>query len=162
MGELYESGKLFLPQLVSAAEAAKAAFAAVGRHLPKDAEPKGKVILATVKGDVHDIGKNIVKVVRESYGYRVIDLGKDVPAERVVKACKEHDPIVVGLSALMTTTVKSMEETIAALRSAGCTAKIFVGGAVLNAETASRIGADCYTRDALEMAKTLDKMFPQQ
>ncbi len=160
VGELYESGKLFLPQLVSAAEAAKAAFAAVGRHMPKDAEPKGKVVLATVKGDVHDIGKNIVKVVLESYGYRVIDLGKDVPAERVVEAYEEHKPIVIGLSALMTTTVRGMEETIAALRAANCTAKIFVGGAVLNAETAERIGADYYTRDALEMAKLLDKLFP--
>ena len=161
VGSLYESGRLFLPQLVSAAEAAKAAFAAVGRHMPKDAEPKGKVILATVKGDVHDIGKNIVKVVLESYGYRVIDLGKDVPPERVVEAYKEHKPIVIGLSALMTTTVKGMEETVAALRAENCAAKIFVGGAVLNAETAERIGADYYTRDALEMAKLLDELFPQ-
>ena len=161
VGSLYESGRLFLPQLVSAAEAAKAAFAAVGRHMPKDAEPKGKVILATVKGDVHDIGKNIVKVVLESYGYRVIDLGKDVPPEKVVEAYKEHKPIVIGLSALMTTTVKGMEETVAALRAENCAAKIFVGGAVLNAETAERIGADYYTRDALEMAKLLDELFPQ-
>ena len=161
VGSLYESGRLFLPQLVSAAEAAKAAFAAVGRHMPKDSEPKGKVILATVKGDVHDIGKNIVKVVLESYGYRVIDLGKDVPPERVVEAYKEHKPIVIGLSALMTTTVKGMEETVAALRAENCAAKIFVGGAVLNAETAERIGADYYTRDALEMAKLLDELFPQ-
>ena len=159
VGRLYESGKLFLPQLVSSAEAAKAAFAVVGRHLPKDAPKKGRVVLATVKGDVHDIGKNIVKVVLESYGYEVTDLGKDVPPERVVKAYFDVKPIAVGLSALMTTTVRGMEETIKALRSAGCKAAIFVGGAVLNAETAEKIGADHYTRDALEMAKKLDSLF---
>lgn len=162
VGELYESGKLFLPQLISSAEAAKAAFAAVGRHMPKDAPKKGRVVLATVRGDVHDIGKNIVKVVLESYGYTVTDLGKDVPKEKVVDACKEVSPIAVGLSALMTTTVGSMEETIAALRAAKCDAKIFVGGAVLNAETAERIGADYYTRDALEMAKLLDSLFAKE
>ena len=159
VGNGYESGKLFLPQLVAAAEAAKQAFAVIGSHLPKDAEPKGKIILATVKGDVHDIGKNIVKVVLESYGYTVIDLGKDVPAERVVAAYNEHAPIAIGLSALMTTTVKGMEETIAALRSAGCKAKIFVGGAVLNPETAHEINADYYTKDALGFAKLLDELF---
>lgn len=158
VGNGYESGKLFLPQLVAAAEAAKQAFAVIGRHLPKDAEPKGKIILATVKGDVHDIGKNIVKVVLESYGYNVIDLGKDVPPEKVVSAYKEHAPIAIGLSALMTTTVKGMEETIAALRSENCKAKIFVGGAVLNAETAQEINADHYTKDALGFAKLLDEL----
>ena len=157
VGALYESGKLFLPQLVSAAEAAKVAFAVVGKHLPKDAPKKGKIVLATVKGDVHDIGKNIVKVVLESYGYTVIDLGKDVPEEKVVAAVKEHAPLAVGLSALMTTTVKGMEETIRALRASDCSAKIFVGGAVLNAETAEKIGADYYTKDALEFVKVLDK-----
>ena len=159
VGNGYESGKLFLPQLVAAAEAAKLAFAVIGKHLPKDSEPKGKIVLATVKGDVHDIGKNIVKVVLESYGYNVIDLGKDVPIEKVVSAYKEHNPIAVGLSALMTTTVKGMEETIAALRSENCKAKIFVGGAVLNAETAKEINADYYTKDALAFAKQLDEIF---
>lgn len=160
VGDLYESGKLFLPQLVASAEAAKLAFAVIGKYLPKDAEPKGKVVLATVKGDVHDIGKNIVKVVLQSYGYTVIDLGKDVPVQKVVEACKEHDPVAVGLSALMTTTVKGMEETIAALRAENCRAKIFVGGAVLNAETAKKINADYYTKDALGFAKLLDELFP--
>ena len=158
VGAMYESGKLFLPQLVASAEAAKVAFAVVGRHLPKDAKSKGKVVLATVKGDVHDIGKNIVKVVLESYGYSVIDLGKDVSVERVVEAYKEHEPFAVGLSALMTTTVKGMEETIAALREVGCKAKIFVGGAVLNEETAREIGADYYTKDALGFARKLDEL----
>ena len=158
VGKLYESGVLFLPQLVSSAEAAKAAFAVVGAHMPKDAPKKGRVVLATVKGDVHDIGKNIVRVVLESYGYEVTDLGKDVPPERVVEAWREKRPIAVGLSALMTTTVRGMAETITALREAGCDAKIFVGGAVLNAETASAIGADYYTKDALEMAKVMETL----
>lgn len=160
VGEMYESGKLFLPQLVSSAEAAKVAFAVVGRHLPKEAKSKGRIVLATVKGDVHDIGKNIVKVVLESYGYSVIDLGKDVPTERVVEACREYSPTAVGLSALMTTTVRGMEETINALRADGCNAKIFVGGAVLNEETANIIGADFYTKDALGFARKLDEIFP--
>ncbi len=158
VGSLYESGKLFLPQLISSAEAAKAAFAVVTEYLPKDSEAKGKVVLATVKGDVHDIGKNIVKVVIESYGWQVVDLGKDVEIEDVVKAVQQHKPFALGLSALMTTTVPSMEETIKAVRAAGCKVNIFVGGAVLNAETAERIGADYYTKDALEMAKKLDEV----
>ena len=158
VGRLYEQGKLFLPQLISSAEAAKAAFKVVSEKLGSRAEPKGKVVLATVRGDVHDIGKNIVKVVIESYGWKTIDLGKDVSTEEVVKAVAENDPDAVGLSALMTTTVPSMEATIKALREAGCRAKIFVGGAVLNPETAARIGADYYTKDALEMAKKLDEV----
>ncbi len=159
VGKLYGEGKLFLPQLISSAEAAKAAFAVITERLPKDAEPKGRVVLATVKGDVHDIGKNIVKVVIESYGWQVTDLGKDVPVEKVVEAVKELNPFAVGLSALMTTTVPSMEETVKALRDEGLSAKIFVGGAVLNEETAEKIGADYYTKDALEMAKKLDEVY---
>ena len=159
VGRLYESGKLFLPQLISSAEAAKAAFSAVSRHLPKGTEPKGRVVLAIVKGDVHDIGKNIVKVVIESYGWEVTDLGKDVPIEAVVSAVERVKPDAVGLSALMTTTVPNMEATIRALREAGTSAKIFVGGAVLNPETAEKIGADYYTKDALGMAKKLDEVF---
>lgn len=156
VGRLYEQGKLFLPQLISSAEAAKTAFAEVTKSLSSSSAKKGKVILATVRGDVHDIGKNIVKVVIQSYGWDVIDLGKDVAIEEIVNAVKKNHPFAVGLSALMTTTVPSMEATIKALRKAGCNTKIFVGGAVLNPETAERIGADYYTRDALEMAKTLD------
>jgi 5-methyltetrahydrofolate--homocysteine methyltransferase len=158
VGALYDSGKLYLPQLVSSAEAAKKAFEAVGKAMPKGTAKKAKIILATVKGDVHDIGKNIVKVVLESYGYDVIDLGKDVPPEAVVEAYFKHMAGAIGLSALMTTTVKSMEETIAALKCAGCKCPVFVGGAVLSAETARKIGADYYTRDALEFVKVLDKI----
>lgn len=158
VGEGYEQGKLFLPQLIASAEAAKEAFAVVGEHLPKRAADKGTVVLATVHGDVHDIGKNIVKVVAESHGFRVADLGKDVPKEAVVEAVLRLRPLAVGLSALMTTTVKSMEETVRALRAAGCEAKIFVGGAVLNAEIARSIGADHYTANAPEFVKTLETL----
>lgn len=156
VGKAYDRGNLFLPQLISSAEAAKCAFEVIGERLPKGESNKGKVVLATVKGDVHDIGKNIVKVVTESYGYSVIDLGRDVPAETVVEACLKYKPAAVGLSALMTTTVKSMEETVAAIKNAGCACPVFVGGAVLSAAVAKNIGADYYTKDALEFVKTLD------
>lgn len=158
VGAEYDSGKLFLPQLVASAEAAKNAFAVIGERLPKGENVKGKVVLATVKGDVHDIGKNIVKVVCESYGYDVIDLGKDVSPEKVVEAYNKYLPKAIGLSALMTTTVKGMQETVAALKNAGCTCPIFVGGAVLNETIAQRIGANYYTKDALGFVKTLDKI----
>ncbi|MCM1546006.1 MAG: homocysteine S-methyltransferase family protein [Clostridiales bacterium] len=158
VGAEYNAGKLFLPQLVSSAEAAKCAFAVITERLPKGSANKGKIVLATVKGDVHDIGKNIVKVVLQSYGYEVIDLGKDVPIEEVVKASLRHIPVAIGLSALMTTTVKSMEETISALKKAGCLSPVFVGGAVLNCEIAKQIGADYYTKDALELVKTLETL----
>ena len=130
----------------------------IGKKLPKGGSGKGLVILATVKGDVHDIGKNIVKVVLESHGFSVLDLGKDVPPGKVVEAYLKNKPFAIGLSALMTTTVKSMEETIKALRAAGCSADIFVGGAVLNGEIAKEIGADYYTKDALEFVKTLNSL----
>ena len=158
VGDCYEKGTLFLPQLIASAEAAKEAFAVVGEHMEKSAAKKGRVVLATVKGDVHDIGKNIVKVVLESYGFEVIDLGKDTPVERVVEAAERYRPLAVGLSALMTTTVKSMEETIRALRRAGCSAHIFVGGAVLTADIAREIGADYYTANALEFVKVLETL----
>lgn len=157
VGRLFDGGKLFLPQLVSSAEAAKTAFEVVGKRLPKGAE-KATVVLATVKGDVHDIGKNIVKVVLESYGYKVIDLGKDVPVRTVVEAYEKYRPLAIGLSALMTTTVGGMEETIKALRAANCTSKIFVGGAVITADIAKEIDADYYTENALEFVKVLDSI----
>ncbi|MDE5896874.1 MAG: cobalamin-dependent protein, partial [Clostridia bacterium] len=162
VGREYDSGRLFLPQLVSSAEAAKNAFAVIGEKLPKGRSQKGKVVLATVKGDVHDIGKNIVKVVLESYGYEVVDLGKDTPPEKVVEAYFKHRPSAVGLSALMTTTVKGMEETIAELKKADCACPIFVGGAVLNETIAKQIGADFYTKDALGFVKTLEKISGKQ
>ncbi|MDE6105081.1 MAG: homocysteine S-methyltransferase family protein [Clostridia bacterium] len=158
VGRLYDSGKLYLPQLVASAEAAKCAFGVVTEKLPKGAAKKQKVMLATVKGDVHDIGKNIVKVVLQSYGYEVVDLGKDVPPESVAEGYLKHNPDVIGLSALMTTTVKSMDETIRVLRESGCACPIFAGGAVLNADIAERIGADYYTKDALGFVKVLESL----
>ena len=158
VGEEYAQGKLFLPQLIASAEAAKAAFALIGDKLGKGGVSRGKIVLATVRGDVHDIGKNIVKVVAQSHGYEVIDLGKDVAKERIVEAALREKPLVVGLSALMTTTVASMEETIAALRRAKVSAKIYVGGAVLNAEIAHKIGADGYTSDAPSFVAALDAL----
>ena len=158
VGRLYESGAIFLPQLISSAEAAKTAFAVLGEYLPRALSEKGNVVLATVKGDVHDIGKNIVKVVLESHGYNVIDLGKDTPEEKVVDAAKCYNPIAVGLSALMTTTVPSMERTIKALHASGCKAPVFVGGAVLTEQIAKQIGADYYTKDATEFVKILETL----
>ena len=158
VGDAYDKGKMYLPQLIASAEAAKEAFSIISLKFPSSGEVKGTVVMCTVKGDVHDIGKNICKVVMESYGYKVIDLGKDTPIEVVVDAYQKYNPDVVGLSALMTTTVVSMEETIKALRKINCKAKIVVGGAVLTEDIAKRIGADYYSKDALDLVNTLDRI----
>lgn len=157
VGRLYDRGTLYLPQLIAAAEAAKEAFAVLGEKFERKGAGRGKVVLATVKGDVHDIGKNICKVVLESYGFEVVDLGKDVPYERVVEAVQRERPLCVGLSALMTTTVPNMRATIEVLRLAGCKTPVFAGGAVLNEEIAKEIGADYYTANALELVKTIER-----
>ena len=152
-GEQFEKGTIFLPQLILTAGAAQAAFGVIReKMISENSSPvsKGKIVLATVKGDIHDIGKNIVKVLLENYGYTVIDLGKDVPCEEVVRAALEHRVKLVGLSALMTTTLKSMEETIRLLRESGSECKVVVGGAVLTPEYAEKIGADFYAMDAKE------------
>lgn len=161
VGDKYEKGELFLPQLIQAAETVKNAFTVLKAEIAKsnsESISKGKIIIATVKGDIHDIGKNIVKVILENYGYEMIDLGKDVPIETVVSEAKKHEVSLVGLSALMTTTVRSMEETIKALRIDGYTGKIFVGGAVLTADSAERIGADFYAKDAKESVEIAKKV----
>ena len=161
VGEEFEKGKLFLPQLIRSADAAGVAFDVIKQKMKQDGgnkESKGKIILATVKGDVHDIGKNIVKTVLENYGYEVLDLGKDVPPKEIVKAQKENNIKLVGLSALMTTTLPSMEETIKQLRQENADCKIMVGGAVLTPEYAKKIGADFYAKDAkmsADIAKTI-------
>ncbi len=155
VGERYERQEIFLPQLISAANAACEGFEVVKRRIAKKGTgsvSKGKIVLATVQGDIHDIGKNIVRVVLENYGYTVIDLGRDVPPEAVVEAAVREDARLVGLSALMTTTVPAMEKTIAALRASGHDCKVMVGGAVLTAEYARQIGADYYARDAKRSA----------
>lgn len=161
VGDKYEKGELFLPQLIQSAETVKNAFEVLKAEIAKsnsESISKGKIIVATVKGDIHDIGKNIVKVILENYGYEMIDLGKDVPIETVVSEAKKHNVSLIGLSALMTTTVRSMEETIKALREDGYTGKVFVGGAVLTADSAERIGADYYAKDAKESVEIAKKV----
>ena len=162
VGAKYEKGTLFLPQLLQAASAAQSAFEEIKNVIAQKGEgsaSKGRIVLATVKGDVHDIGKNIVKVILENYGFEVIDLGRDVPVETVVDTVREKDVHLVGLSALMTTTLKSMEETIAALHAAKLDCKIMVGGAVLTPEYAEKIGADWYAKDAKRSADIAKEFF---
>ena len=162
VGSKYEKGTLFLPQLLQAASAAQSAFEEIKTAIAKKGaanESKGRIVIATVKGDVHDIGKNIVKVILENYGFEVIDLGRDVPVETVVNTVREKDVHLVGLSALMTTTLKSMEETIAALHEAKLDCKIMVGGAVLTPEYAKKIGADWYAKDAKRSADIAKEFF---
>lgn len=152
IGKGFEKGSVFLPQLLMSAEAAKAAFEIIKARMEdsgQDQEKKGTIILATVKGDIHDIGKNIVKVLLENYSYEVIDLGKDVPPETIAEEAVKRQVPLVGLSALMTTTVPSMEETIRQLREKAPWVKVMVGGAVLTKEYAETIGADAYCRDAM-------------
>ncbi len=163
VGAQFESKRLFLPQLLLAANAASAAFDIIKKKLAADgaAQNKGKIILATVKGDIHDIGKNIVKVLLENYGYEIIDLGRDVPAEEIVKAAKENNVSLVGLSALMTTTVPNMARTIELLRQEH-TCKVMVGGAVLTKEYAEQIGADFYCKDAMASVRCAELLYEEE
>ena len=155
VGERYERQEIFLPQLINAANAACEGFELVKQRIAQrggTGVSRGRIVLATVQGDIHDIGKNIVRVVLENYGYTVIDLGRDVPAKEVVDAVIRENVSLVGLSALMTTTVASMAETIAAIRASGHDCKIMVGGAVLTPDYAAQIGADYYAKDAKQSA----------
>ena len=164
VGADYESGKVFLPQLIQAATAAQSAFAVLKARMASQGgeSGKGKIVLATVQGDVHDIGKNIVKLLLENYGYEVIDLGKDVPPQTVVDAAIAHQVKLVGLSALMTTTVGAMEETIKLLHEQYPDCKTVVGGAVLTADYAEKIGADFYAADAMETVRIAEKICGSQ
>lgn len=161
VGISYEKGEIFLPQLIKSASTAQAAFEILKESIAKKGSEnisKGDIILATVKGDIHDIGKNIVKVILENYGYNVIDLGKDVAIEKIVEVAKERNIRLIGLSALMTTTLKNMEDTINEIKKYDSQVKIMVGGAVLTGEYAKRIGADYYVSDAsadVEIAKNI-------
>ena len=160
VGKGFEAGTVFLPQLLMAAEAASAAFDVVRAALPADAAAKrGPVVIATVKGDIHDIGKNIVRALLENYGFRVIDLGRDVPPEKIVETARREKAKLIGLSALMTTTVGFMEETIRQVRAAGLDAKVVVGGAVLTADYAKTIGADYYGKDAMASVRVAEEVF---
>ena len=162
VGAEFEAGHLFLPQLLQAASAAQAAFEVVKLSILAKGRPpvsKGKILVATVKGDIHDIGKNIVKVILENYGYEVIDLGRDVAARRIVDTAKEQQVKLVGLSALMTTTLGSMQETIDLLHAELPQCRIMVGGAVLTASYAQKIGADYHARDAKRAADIAKEVF---
>lgn len=161
VGIRFDKGTFFLPQLMASAEAVKAGFDAVKKHMgTQDGQDTSKsIILATVKGDIHDIGKNIVKMLLENYGYRIVDLGRDVAPELVVQTAQEQNIRLIGLSALMTTTVKSMEQTIELLHQEIPDAKVFVGGAVLTADYAQHIGADWYAKDAAESARIAEQYF---
>ena len=160
-GADFEKGRIFLPQLILSANAAQGCFGVIKAKMESGTEQisKGKVVLATVKGDIHDIGKNIVKTLLENYGYTVIDLGKDVAPEAVVSAAREHDVRLVGLSALMTTTLGAMEDTIKLIRENNLDCKIVVGGAVLTADYAEKIGADFYAKDAKETVDVAKKVY---
>ena len=158
VGKQYEQNIIFLPQLIQSAETSKIAFGIIKDTFSETATTKGPIIMATVHGDIHDIGKNIVKVVLESYGYKVIDLGKDVPPEVIVEAYYKHQPKAIGLSALMTTTVVSMEKTIQLLKEIDNMCPIFVGGAVLTADYAKEINADYYSKDAMEAVELLNQI----
>ncbi|MCR4952340.1 MAG: homocysteine S-methyltransferase family protein [Solobacterium sp.] len=160
VGKGFEAKTVYLPQLLMSADAAKASFAVIREAMAgNESDIKGRVIMATVKGDIHDIGKNIVKVLLENYGYDVIDLGKDVDPEVIVETAVKEDIRLVGLSALMTTTVPSMAETIKQLRAAKPDTKIIVGGAVLTQEYADEIGADAYGKDAMATVRYADSLF---
>lgn len=163
VGEQYEKGILFLPQLISSANAATAAFDMIkerisARNSGSGNISRGTIVICTVKGDIHDIGKNIVKVVLENYGYHMIDLGKDVPVEKVVDAVKNSGAGLLGLSALMTTTLPAMKETIEAVKAASPDTKVMVGGAVVTPEYAAEIGADFYCGDARDSVKAAQEV----
>ena len=162
VGKGFEKGTIFLPQMLQAATAAQAGFDIIKTRLAEsDSESVslGDVVIATVKGDIHDIGKNIVKVIMENYGFRMIDLGRDVPVETIVDTVVEKNIKLVGLSALMTTTLKSMEDTITAVKAAAPDCKVMVGGAVLTADYAEKIGADYYCKDAMKSVEAAQEVF---
>lgn len=163
VGSDYESGVRFLPQLVQSADTVREAFEVLKVHMAKagDTLCYGRILMATVKGDIHDIGKNIVKVILENYGYEVIDLGRDTDIDRIVETAKAENIQLIGLSALMTTTVMNMEKTIKAIRAAGIDCKIAVGGAVLNAEYAKQIDADFYCKDAMDGVRAANAVFKE-
>lgn len=159
VGKGFEEKKVYLPQLLMSAQAAKEAFDSIKSAIPAGESKKGKIVIATVKGDIHDIGKNIVKVLLENYGYDVYDLGKDVAPETIADTIIKENIRLVGLSALMTTTVPAMEETIKLLRKAAPDCKVMVGGAVMTEEYAEMIGADSYGTDAMASVRYAEKIF---
>jgi 5-methyltetrahydrofolate--homocysteine methyltransferase len=161
IGKAYEEKQAYLPQLLMSAEAAKSAFEKIRLSLlakGESAEKKGKIVLATVKGDIHDIGKNIVATMLENYGFEVLDLGRDVPSEHILQAVESGGAQMVGLSALMTTTLPSMAETVSLLKEKTPWVKVIVGGAVLTQDYADKIGADAYGKDAIAAVRFAEKV----
>jgi 5-methyltetrahydrofolate--homocysteine methyltransferase len=159
VGKRFEDKSLFLPQLLMSAEAAKTAFDEIKASMPaNENESKFTIVIATVQGDIHDIGKNIVKTLLENYGYRIIDLGKDVPPEMIVETALREKARIVSLSALMRTTIPAMEETVNLLQQRAPECKVAVGGAVLTQEYADKMGADFYGKDAMEMVRYAESL----
>ena len=160
LGQKYEEGKAFLPQLIAGAESAKAVLDEIkANYMSGVSAYKATMLLATVKGDVHDIGKNIVKAVLSNYGYKIIDLGKDVGFDKIEQNIKTHNPSVVGLSALMTTTLDNMADTVKQIKEKYPEIIVAVGGAVVTQSFADKIGADVYSKDAQEAVRKLSKYF---
>lgn len=162
VGKLFEEGEYFLPELLVAAEVFKAAVEIVKPHLGDAVETKGKVVLGTVEGDIHDIGKNIVTLMLGNHGFDVVDLGKDVKAADIVEAAERHGARVIGLSALMTTTMVRMEDTVRLVRERGLPVKVMVGGAVVTPAYAEAIGADGYSADAVEAVRVAKELLTVQ
>ncbi len=160
VGELFDRGKYFLPQLIASAEAMKASIEYLEPLLmdKQSAREMPTVVIATVEGDIHDIGKNLVALMLKNYGFKVIDLGKDVPKEKIIEAAKEHHAQVIALSALMTTTMRQMQQVIDYARMQQVDARIIVGGAVITQEYADEIGADGYSKDAADAVKLTKRL----
>ena len=162
VGKGFEENTIFLPSLLMSAETAGASFEIIKEHIGNSGEKteeKGKILIATVEGDIHDIGKNIVKVLLENYGFSVIDMGKDITPEAIVEKAEKENIKLVGLSALMTTTVPSMEKTISLLKEKNPQIAVMVGGAVLTEDYAKTIGADFYGKDAMASVRIAEKFF---
>ena len=160
VGELFDKGKYFLPQLIGSAEAMKNSIEVLEPLLLKNADTDNMpvVVIATVEGDIHDIGKNLVALMLKNYGFKVIDLGKDVPKEEIIRAAKENNAQIIALSALMTTTMQRMKEVICYAKEEGVKAKVMIGGAVITEDYAEEIGADGYSRDAAEAVKLAKRL----
>ena len=160
MGELFEEKRFFLPQLIQGANAMDTAIQYLAPFLPSSEgkEPKGVIVFASVEGDVHEIGKNLCVLMLRNYGYQVIDLGKDVPAEDIINAAEEHKAGIIGLSALMTTTMMKMKEVVELAKKRKCKAKIIIGGAVISQSFADEIHADGYSPDANDCVKLVDRL----
>lgn len=162
VGELFDKQKYFLPQLISSANTMKMAIEYVEPMLERDdKEEKATLVVATVEGDIHDIGKNLVVLMLKNYGYRVIDMGKDIPAEEIVETAIKEQAKVIGLSALMTTTMMRMKEVVDLVKEKGCDCKVVIGGAAITDSFAEEIGADGYSKDAADCVKLVDRLLAE-